>query len=181
MTANQIAYSKVVEDRRHNKVFEGETYRHNVETEGIGWQQAAAALTSARAAMVSAGAQQLGAQASILGAQTRQQELQETKRHNSAQESLTSIYNRGMLAQGWTNQGVQAYNAAMNGMVGLRNAATRRAELVESTRHNIATEGIALDRLPSEKFKLGAEGFNSLTQGIVRIAEPIINMIGGNK
>jgi len=36
MTANQINYQRLVEDRRHNRALEVESQRHNVVTEGQG-------------------------------------------------------------------------------------------------------------------------------------------------
>lgn len=49
MTGNQIAYVKHLEDVRHNQAYEGETYRHNVQQENIGFQQASAAASQAAA------------------------------------------------------------------------------------------------------------------------------------
>lgn len=54
MTANQISYWNLAELKRHNLMTEGETSRHNVQQEAIGFEQAAASTSQAQTAAYSA-------------------------------------------------------------------------------------------------------------------------------
>lgn len=177
MTANQIAYSKVVEDRRHNKVYEYETARHNTELEGIGWQQAAAASRSADAAMAHAGAAYLGAQASMYGAQASMLAAQETAAHYQRQDTLTQEWNAGMLAVNQQNANTQRLGTVGQNVIGFFNAATNRkqsntasAQQQETARHNKVSEGLELSQV-------GARNFSNIARGVRDIGQVAGDMI----
>lgn len=122
MTSNQIEFAKHKENQRHNRFVEGETKRHNVQEEGIGWgnlgelgrhnratesinwySAANLAMYQAKtgdAALIQAESARSQAQTAAINAQTRKQELEnqrnvteETVRHNQATEDIQSTGN----------------------------------------------------------------------------------------
>lgn len=122
MTSNQIEFAKHKENQRHNRFVEGETKRHNVQEEGIGWgnlgelgrhnratesinwySAANLAMYQAKAgdaALIQAESARSQAQTAAVNAETRKQELEnqrnvteETVRHNQATEDIQSTGN----------------------------------------------------------------------------------------
>lgn len=113
MTANQINYARLQEDRRHNRVGEVETQRHNVADEnvrgrgvaaqmaqvGLGYSQLGEATRHNRASELVNWYDATGRVVSSIGqasaaqqnAATRRDELQETQRHNKASEVLGGV------------------------------------------------------------------------------------------
>nr|AVX53755.1 putative ORF1 [Marmot picobirnavirus] len=73
MTQNQLAYWRLKEDERANRVREAETQRHNLVSEEIGFGANKASMAHAGAAYAAVG---------------------ESTRHNTAQEGITSWNNR---------------------------------------------------------------------------------------
>lgn len=97
MTANQISYAKLLEEKRHNVAYETETNRHNVETEGIGWHQAESSRIQANASTVQA-------QASMINAYANSASVQEAIRHDQVSESLqtTEVSSKSLLNKAQT-------------------------------------------------------------------------------
>lgn len=173
MTANQIAYSNVVETRRHNKVYEYETARHNTQLEGIGWQQAAAATKSADAAMAHAGAAYLGAQASMYGAAASMYSAQAAEQHYQRQDMMQLEYNQAMIGARQTELGTQRMGVVGQNVIGMFNAITNRTQAsiaqsrqAEDVRHNLVTEGQTQSRIGAENFRDIASGVGTIARGI---------------
>lgn len=132
MTSNQLAYGKLVEDIRHNKASEAETYRHNTSTEGEtyrfnvateGWRDRTLNETYRHnVATENLQQQQIGLGYAQLGLGYAQ--LQETSRHNVAYERETSRHN------------------VLTEQIQGRSNAIRSEALKEETRHNLQSEWI---------------------------------------
>lgn len=136
MTANQINYAKLNEDRRHNSVTEVETARHNRKQEDIGYYTGGAAyagvaensrhnreqeainwytaqnLGELQAAQAGKTASEIGVEASKAG---------ETVRHNQATEGIQSAtqretgrHNLVSEAQEDKSLGIETWNAGVN-------------------------------------------------------------------
>lgn len=122
MTSNQIEFAKHRENQRHNRFVEGESKRHNIQDEGIGWgnlnelgrhnratesinwySAANLAVYQAKAgdaALTQAASARSQAETAAINAQTRKQELEnqrnvtgETIRHNQATENIQGTSN----------------------------------------------------------------------------------------
>lgn len=155
MTANQINYAKLVEDRRHNRLTEGEAYRHNVESERTNKYAAGAGYYSAgvnaahfarqdeiswytakkqgdvydkQSDYYSTMAEKLGSEVGVEAGK-----LDETQRHNEATEGIQS-----------TDVGEKArHNEAVE-------SETQRSNMVEeleTNRHNEETERAHRDEI----------------------------------
>lgn len=102
MTHNQIDFAKLVEDKRHNRVGEIETKRHNMVTEGTGASQVGAmwynAYEGTRHNTATEGLQnmywgQLGS-AATQNAATNAAAVEETARHNVETEAEAQRHNK---------------------------------------------------------------------------------------
>lgn len=109
MTANQISYAKLQEDRRHNVTSEQETERsnkanvglgyanlveqsrHNVQTEGIGWYNAD---NQAQANVLRGEELQFGIDKFSQSITQQKREFDEARRHNVESEQLESQRNK---------------------------------------------------------------------------------------
>lgn len=188
MTANQIAYSKVLEDTRHNKQYEYETARHNTQLEGIGWQQAAAASKSADAAMAHAGAAYLGAQASMYGAQASMYSAQAAEAHYERQDQIQREYNLGALDIQQQQATTQRLGTVAQNVIGMFNAQTNRtqasiasARQQEEVRHNRTTEGQRQQQIGFENFATGARGFKDVVSGVAQGLNSVGSLIKGGR
>lgn len=186
MTANQIAYSKVLEDRRHSKAVEYETARHNTELEGIGWQQAAAASKSADAAMAHAGAAYLGAQASMYSASAQMYSAQAAEAHYQRQDILTQEYNTGVLAIQDRNAVTQRLGVIGQNVIGLFDASTRRtqasiasASQQEQARHNRESERIESSQVGARNFANIGRGVRDVVSGVTEGINSVGSLISG--
>lgn len=123
MTANQLRYAELRESNRHNTTTEGETKRHNVQTENIGF----GTLSEQRRHNVA----YEGIQSALAS---------ETARHNRESEGINwfTAANLGVLqsAQAEKTQSevgeVQRHNIATEGI--------QSGQLTETGRHNLAME-----------------------------------------
>lgn len=186
MTANQIAYNRHIEERRHNRVSErhehydtrsrrmqaeaassqaataekqvgvnwwlaqeskraslakeAETYRHNYQTEELDRYKS---MTAAAAAQDQARAALQQASTARVNAVTRQSELAETIRRNSAAiaqaQSELSESKRRNLAQ----EAISRSSVAETTRSNLAAEALKGLQLEEQTRHNIEQEKVA--------------------------------------
>lgn len=133
MTRNQIALSEHLENSRHNRATESETYRHNVSDEAV--------------RRYAAGASYAMASASLAG-------VAEQRRHNQEVEAQGWV-STNSLAQLQGVQGETAqYNAMTNRIVGvynartnLINARTQQSQQREAARHNIVSEALEGQRI----------------------------------
>lgn len=105
MTANQIAYQKLVEDRRHNRVTEGETSRHNIQQEGIGWSDLG---ERTRHNVETEGI-------NWYTAETTRSQAEEQARHNAETEIDTDYSNKTNRGNAWTTGIKNVANALFGG------------------------------------------------------------------
>nr|AVX53652.1 putative ORF1 [Marmot picobirnavirus] len=113
MTQNQIAYWKLVEDRRANQARESETYRSNTAKEKENYRSNVAKESETRrhnlisedigfgankASMAHAGAGYASANAALAS-------VKEAERHNTAQEAITSQWNTSQVVYNWADLG----------------------------------------------------------------------------
>lgn len=161
MTANQIAYSKVAEENRHNLVYEEETQRHNKQQEAIGWQQAAAQTRSAEASylgaqasgraadasMAHAGAAYAAAAASNLSAQASIFNAQALAQHYERQDAIQAEYNEGIIGIREKEAATARYQAVSQNLIGMRNSTSQALSVQEQSRHNKVGESISQGQL----------------------------------
>lgn len=108
MTANQIAYQKLVEDRRHNRAQESETGRHNIQQEQIGWSDIGEkARHNVQTETVN-----------WYTAETSRGQTEEQARHNQATESATEYSNATARGNAWTT-GINNVASAIFGRSGI--------------------------------------------------------------
>lgn len=143
MTANQIAYSKHLEEARHNRVSE----RHEHYDTRSRRMQAEAAGSQAQTAAYRADTerQQLGVNWWLAQEQQRaaMAKESETYRHNYQQEQI-DMY-KSMTAASAAQD--QARAALQQAAVARTNATTRQNELAESIRHSSVLEGQSQSQL----------------------------------
>lgn len=119
MTANQINYAKLQEDRRHNAAQE------RLSRYGTDMSTAA----SRYGAELSAGASRYATQ----------QQVAELQRHNMEQEGINRYHVEGQVSA----LGKQAEAALQQATTGAKRAETAEGELAEGIRHNVQSEEIS--------------------------------------
>lgn len=111
MTANQINFAKHKEDVRHNKASEAvasgtlsESVRHNTASEAINWYtgQNLAKLQGRQGELAQAQAAESSTRADLYESEvgTKQQQIDETRRHNIVSEIISGVNAIGNLASG---------------------------------------------------------------------------------
>lgn len=160
MTANQVNYSRLREDRRHNVVGEGETQRHNVATEQLTRSQIGLGFSNL-AELARHNRQSEGLEQGKINLGFSQ--LGETTRHNQQQES-TALYD----AFG------RVVSASRQAGAAEKRAETERKAQEEVARHNSAMEGITT-RGQDVSADTAKRGQNvSLANGLINSFVPIL-------
>lgn len=121
MTQNQISWYRAKEEKRHNVVSEGETIRHNVQEEQIGWE-----------------GNRIKDDANVINQYHFERMDAETRRHNKVGERQTQT---GLRQR---NKEIQLNRRSINEVKrhDLELEHNERYRMKEQYRHNLATEGI---------------------------------------
>jgi len=121
MTQNQISWFRAREEQRHNVVGEGETNRHNVQEEQIGWE-----------------GNRIKDDANIINQYHFERTDAEARRHNKVAERQTQT---GLRQK---NKEIRLNRLGLNESKrhNLEMEHTQRYQMKEQYRHNLATEGI---------------------------------------
>lgn len=121
MTQNQISWYRAKEEQRHNVAGEGETQRHNIQEEAIGWE-----------------GNRIKDDANIINQYHFERMDAENKRHNRMSEKQTQTSLRQK------NKDIQVNRASINEAKrhNLQLEHNDRYRMKEQYRHNLATEGI---------------------------------------
>lgn len=142
MTANQIAFYKAREEKRHNLQTEGqtdvaqsETKRHNLEQERVGWGNVGVGYSG----------------------------IAESRRHNVQTENL-NWYQAENLAK---LQEAQGTSSLAQGTAALQQAQAAQGRVDEITRHNVVEEGLTKSRDQATATYQGIQGGASVLQAIV--------------
>lgn len=142
MTANQVNYARVVEERRKNRAQEAETARHNLESE------------SAQRSGVAATLAQVG----------------ENRRHNQEQELINWYTTQWQGSRAAAQSAIESANTDLRSReAGIREselaATIQRNEqtLEEQKRHNLASEVDAASRTATMQQEADIHGFRAIS------------------